>query len=315
MKLSVIVPAYRVAPYIYECLLSLVTQKTDFDFEVLVCNDASPDNTARIIAPLEKSFSHLKILHNEYNLGLIGTMERLLAASQGQYIAYMDGDDLALPGKLQTQVDYLDRHSACGIVYHESEVFKSDTGDFIKLYSRDYYNAIYIPQRASIEHLIRYTVFLQASSIMFRRHSYLQQSLQHGCKIICDYPWHIANAFYTGGSIDRLDQTFGRYRLHDNSFGGQTNTSLKRRVEVTRELEKACKTALNFGVDYQIVAQGISHIRFSAALYFLRANADELFQLMIEEADCNGWYFDHRHHQAFTFRSIPNKVRMLLGWT
>ncbi|MDO3377971.1 glycosyltransferase family 2 protein [Geoalkalibacter halelectricus] len=314
MKLSVIVPAYRLAPYIHECLLSLLAQRTDFPFEVLVCNDASPDDTLAALQPLAEAFSNLRVLNNPENLGLIGTMGRLLAECRGQYIAYIDGDDLALPGKLQKQVDYLDGHPECGLVYHESQVFDSATGAILKHFSREYYNAAYIPQRANITHLIRYGVFLQAGSIMFRRHDRLQQSLQHGCRIICDYPWHIANAHYTGGTIDRLDEVLGRYRIHSSSFGAQTGRSLERRVTVTRELEQACRHAEALGIDAPIVAQGISHHRFSAALYFLRAGADELFIQMIEEAQCDGWYFDDRHRFAFEKRRFPEEVRAMLGW-
>jgi len=314
MKVSVIVPAFRVAPYIHECLLSLLAQDTDFDFEVLVCNDASPDDTAAILSPLAKTYPNLKALTNPENLGLIETMRRLLEACRGEYIAYLDGDDLALPGKLQAQVDYLDSHPECGIVYHESEVFDSDSGNIIKLYSRDFYNAVYIPQQATLEHLIRYTVFLQASSVMIRRHNHLQDSLNHGCKIICDYPWHMANAYFTKGTIDRLDTVLGRYRIHSSSFGAKTGQSLERRLKVTRELEKACTNCLQFGVEPQIVAQGVSHIRFSAALYFLRAHADELYKQMIEEAEYDSWYFDERHQKAYALRENPEEARAMLGW-
>ena len=68
MKLSVIVPAYNVAPYIYECALSLLSQQTDFTFEVLVCNDASPDNTRQVLGYLEPFYTNLRVLDNEANL-------------------------------------------------------------------------------------------------------------------------------------------------------------------------------------------------------------------------------------------------------
>lgn len=191
MKLSVIVPAYRLAPYIHECVLSLLAQQVEWPFEVLVCNDASPDDTLAALAPLDEAYAHLRVLNNPENRGLVATMGRLLSECQGEYIAYLDGDDLALPGKLQAQVEYLDAHPECGVVYHESVVFDSDTGRPLRYYTRDFYNAAYIPQRADITHLIRYSVFLQASSVMLRRHEHLAASLAHGCSIICDYPWHI----------------------------------------------------------------------------------------------------------------------------
>lgn len=160
MKLSVIVPAYNLSPFILECLLSLLSQKTTFDYEVIVCNDCSTDNTLDVIHYLSGAFSQLKVLHNETNLGLVATMRRLLQATSGDYIAYLDGDDVALPGKLQQQVDYLDQNPGCSLVYHESDVFDSATGKTLKLFSRDYYNARYVPRQSDISHLIRYSVYL-----------------------------------------------------------------------------------------------------------------------------------------------------------
>lgn len=314
MKLSVIVPAFKLAPYIHECLLSILAQRTNFTFEVIVCDDASPDNTYDIISYLQPAFANLVVLRNTVNLGLIGTMQRLLDTVQGQYIAYIDGDDIALPGKLQQQVDYLEQHPGCSLVYHESDMFDSATGKHLKWYSKDYYNYQYIPQQADITHLIRYTVFLQASSVMFRRHASLTQALQHDCRIICDFPWHIMNSGLLGGSIDRLDTVLGRYRMHSNSFGAQTQQNHQRRLTVTEEMAAACRLGKQFGVADDIIQFGVNHVYFSAALYFLRANEAELFLRMIELSAVHSQFFDQRHRLAYEQRHQPEQVKQLLGW-
>lgn len=314
MKLSVIVPAFKLAPYIHECLLSLLVQKTDFDFEVIVCDDASPDNTYEVISYLKPAYPNLIVLRNELNLGLVGTMRCLLETATGEYIAYVDGDDLALPGKLQQQVDYLDLHPDCSMVYHESEMFDSASGKHLKYFSKDFYNYHYIPQQADITHLIRYTVFLQASSIMFRRHDTLLLALQHDCRIICDFPWHIMNNGLLGGTIDRLNAVLGRYRIHSNSFGAQTQQNYQRRLQVTEELVSACRLAKQFGVADNIIQYGVNHVYFSAALYFLKLNETELFRQMIEQSDTDNLYFDQRHQQVFEYRTQPELVKQQLGW-
>lgn len=314
MKLSVIVPAYNLSPFILECLLSLLSQKTTFDYEVIVCNDCSTDNTLDVIHYLSGAFSQLKVLHNETNLGLVATMRRLLQATSGDYIAYLDGDDVALPGKLQQQVDYLDQNPGCSLVYHESDVFDSATGKTLKLFSRDYYNARYVPRQSDISHLIRYSVYLQASSIMFRRHHHLLEALEHGCKIICDFPWHIMNAGFLGGSIDRIDQVLGRYRIHSQSFGGQTKANHERRARVADEMAGACSLGAKFAVPADMVLQGRNHIYFSTALYFLKLGEDALFTETIERSVVNELYFDERHRLAYLNRATPERVRTELGF-
>jgi len=315
LKVSVVVPAYNLAPYIHECLLSVLAQKTDLPFEVIVCDDASSDQTLCIIEMLAAEFENLVVLRNRKNLGLVGTMKRLLESAQGEFIAYMDGDDIALPGKLQRQYDYLDEHPQCGIVYHESDVFDSETGATLKKYTRDFYNFPYIPQAASVKELIKYSNFLQASSVMVRRYERILESLQHGCRIICDFPWHIMNAGLGGGTIDRLDQTLGRYRVHGGSFGAQTQRSTARRIRVADEMASACRLGGRFGVPSEDVCRGVNHIYFSTALYFLRAGELEAFREMLERSSVQGLFFDDRHEFAFENLQYPEKIRQRLGWT
>ncbi|MFC4656944.1 glycosyltransferase family 2 protein [Rheinheimera marina] len=314
MKLSVIVPAYNLSPFILECLLSLLSQKTTFDYEVLVCNDCSPDNTLHVIHYLAADFPQLKILNNETNQGLVGTMRRLLQEATGDYIAYLDGDDVALPGKLQRQVDYLDQNPSCALVYHESDVFDAKTGKTLKLFSRDYYNAAYVPQRSTMSDLIKYSVYLQASSVMFRRHSDLLNALDHGNRIICDFPWHIMNVGFLKGSIDRIDDVLGRYRIHAQSFGGQTQVDPGRRIKVADEMAAACRLGERFGVAGQVIQQGVNHIYFSTALYFLKLGEYTLFSQMIERSVQDELYFDQRHRLAYLNRANPELVRQELGF-
>lgn len=292
-KLSVIVPAYRLAPYIHECLLSVLAQQTNFDFEVIVCDDASPDQTLAVIRTLEV-FPQLRILHNPQNLGLVGTMRRLLQAARGQYIAYLDGDDVALPGKLQAQVDHLDQHPSCALVYHESDIFDSQSGQSIRRYTADYYNAAYIKPQATLADLVRYGTFLQASSIMFRRHAQLLDALAHGCQIICDFPWHLRNVGYLQGSIDGLPQVLGRYRVHSQSFGAQTARDMQRRLTVTAELVSACQQMATFGLDPDIIQAGVNHSYWAAALYFLQRDQAELAQQMLQQPTMDSCIVDPR---------------------
>ena len=70
MKLSVIVPAFKLEQYIEPCLRSVLEQTVNFDYEVIVCDDASPDNTAAVIQRLENVFPHLRAIYKTQNGGL-----------------------------------------------------------------------------------------------------------------------------------------------------------------------------------------------------------------------------------------------------
>lgn len=313
MKLSVIVPAFKLEQYIEPCLRSVLEQTVNFDYEVIVCDDASPDNTAAVIQRLENVFPHLRAIYKTQNGGLANNMKTLLSSAQGEYIAYLDGDDIALPGKLQKQVDYLDSHLDCQMVYHESDMFDSDTNASIKLYSQQHYNWQHVPARSGIEHLIRYGTYLQASAVMFRRHDHLVDSVLADCKIILDYPFYILNAGFLNASIDFMPEVLGRYRIHSQSFGAQTQRSSERREQSLNDIIAACQAASQFGVAKEIIDAGIAHHQFAAALYFLFREQDALFTRYICASAANGDFFNERHALAFEHHQQPQKVRELLA--
>jgi len=222
IKVSVIVPVYNLENYVQDCIEGLLQQETNFAFEVIAIDDASTDNSFSILKNLQQEYSSiLKIFKNEVNLGLAKTMQKLLEHASGLYIAYLDGDDIALPGKLQKQADYLDNNNNCSIVYHESNVFESETGKTLWIYSKDYYNHDYVPQKATVEHVIRYGCFMHASTVMVRRHEHLLNTVDEKNVILHDHSWHVLNLIYRQGSIDFIDEILGCYRFKKDGFGAE----------------------------------------------------------------------------------------------
>ncbi|WP_429063693.1 glycosyltransferase family 2 protein [Aeromonas bestiarum] len=309
MKVSVLVPVYNLARFIEPCLLSLLEQQTDFEFEVIAIDDGSSDDSWAILQRLARQWPLLRVSQNSQNMGVCLTIRALLGQARGTYMVYVDGDDLALPGKLQVLADHLDRHPDCGFVYHEAEVFDSDTSRTTSLFSRDYYNAKYIPDRAGPEHLVQYGLFFNTSSCAFRRHARMLDAVNLGCHIVNDYSWHILNSSYLGGNIDRILQVYGRYRVHGDSICGSIRTSEARRKLALQDMLAACDLALQAGIDEQIVNRGKSHLWFSTALYFLRAKNWALFNTFITYSVQYRWFFDERHEFAWQHKNEPELVR------
>ncbi len=309
-KVSVIVPVYNLGHYIQECIEGLVKQKTSFNFEIIVIDDASTDNSFEILCKLKNKYSsRLSVFKNDINLGLAETMKKLLSYTSGKYIAYLDGDDIALPGKLQKQADYLDAHEKCSIVYHESDVFDSETNKTLWTYTKDYYNSPYIPQKATVEHVIRYGCFMHASTVMIRRHQHILESVSDNNIILHDHSWHLLNLLYGKGSIDFIDEILGRYRIHDASFGAQTLRSHKRREQVLNDQLNVCSLATSLGVSDNIVQAGIKHYYYATALFFLKAHEDDLFCKYIDESSNGVWFFDNKHKKIYKDRNKPDQIR------
>lgn len=109
MKLSVIVPAYKFSKFLESNLLTILNQKTNFEFEVIVRDDHSEDGSDKILNRLKSIFKNLVVIESTENWGFHKNIKFLLESASGEYISYLDGDDYYVdPMKLQKQVDFLD---------------------------------------------------------------------------------------------------------------------------------------------------------------------------------------------------------------
>ena len=112
---SVIVPAYRCAPLLQESVQS-VLQQTDGDFEVIIIDDCSGDDTWQCIEELALRDQRIRPYRNERNLGTARTRNRGIGLAKGAYLAFLDGDDRWLPDKLARQRRCLEE-TGCDVCY------------------------------------------------------------------------------------------------------------------------------------------------------------------------------------------------------
>ena len=111
MKVSVILPCYNFEEHIEQSLLSVVSQKTDFEFEILVRDDMSTDRSQLNIERVANYNSNVKVFKSEENWGGQKNVKFLIEQCKGEYIAYLDGDDYWTDvNKLQKQIDFLDNN-------------------------------------------------------------------------------------------------------------------------------------------------------------------------------------------------------------
>jgi glycosyltransferase involved in cell wall biosynthesis len=115
-KVSVIVPTYNHVHYLADCLNSLASQSMD-DFEVLVIDDASTDNTSEVIEAYKAHFGERLIYRRlESNVGRGAVRNYGIEIARGEYITFLDSDDAYLPEKVECQAKYLDEHQNAGAV-------------------------------------------------------------------------------------------------------------------------------------------------------------------------------------------------------
>jgi glycosyltransferase involved in cell wall biosynthesis len=105
--ISVIMPAYNAGAYLAEAIESILNQ-TCGDFELLLLDDGSTDNTREIATSYQDK--RIRYLPNKLNLKLVATLNRGLDLARGHYIARMDADDVSLPQRFEKQVKFLEEN-------------------------------------------------------------------------------------------------------------------------------------------------------------------------------------------------------------
>lgn len=128
ITVSVAMTAYNHGKYIKQAIDSVLHQQTDFKYELVVGDDASPDNTQEIIKELYKKHpDKLKPILREKNIGAIKNIVDIVSHCNGKYVAFLEGDDFWTdPNKLQKQVDFLEKNPDYVACFHKNKVVDED---------------------------------------------------------------------------------------------------------------------------------------------------------------------------------------------
>lgn len=244
-KLSVLVPSFNHGKFIEQTLVGALTQKTNFEFDIIIGDDASTDNNASIIREYAQKFpSKIKAhLHNK-NLGPTKPKELggknnvgfLFSQTKSEYIALCEGDDYWTdPLKLQKQVDFLDNNSDYSLCHHQMQVTYED-----KSPSHLFNSSSQQLTSTIVDLLADKTWFLGTASTVFRNVFTNEMP---------DWWWKTASGdlgifieVAKHGDIKYLPETMGIYRKHS---GGMTNIHtpqnrffLENRMEMFQNLDE-----------------------------------------------------------------------------
>lgn len=122
MFISVIVASYNYENFIKNTLESILSQ-TYTNFEVIVVDDCSMDNSVELINEFAKKDNRIKLFVNEENIGLKNTILKGIENAKGEWIAFLESDDIWQPDCLEKRVEVLNKNSDIGLIFNHVEVF------------------------------------------------------------------------------------------------------------------------------------------------------------------------------------------------
>lgn len=126
-KISVIMGVYKITDKeVLSKSINSILNQTFTDFEFIICDDGSNDNTLELVKEICNNDERVVFLENEKNMGLAYVLNKCLSHSKGEYIARMDADDESSLDRFEKQVDFLDSHPDYGVVTSNADVFDGD---------------------------------------------------------------------------------------------------------------------------------------------------------------------------------------------
>ena len=180
---SVCITAYQHAPFIGQCLESVLSQSFPGTLEILVGDDCSQDGTREIINTFIFRYpEQIRPFFHDCNLGPSENHYFLVNRSKGLFIAHLDGDDFWLPGKLNAQLSMLHEFPKLAAVYSNAYVIDSRNSK-LGIFNSN------VPSVISMHELLKRGNFLNHSSLLYRS-SALDALLGMNCPYI-DYRIHI----------------------------------------------------------------------------------------------------------------------------
>lgn len=128
-KVSIVIPCYNQGKFLREAIQSVMEQDYP-DKEIIVVNDGSADNTREVAL----SFGNAIIYIEQANKGAASARNTGIRVSRGEYIAFLDADDICLPGRLKVEAEILDQHPEVGLVASDAYLI-DEAGNILGLKS------------------------------------------------------------------------------------------------------------------------------------------------------------------------------------
>ena len=233
---SVTIISYNQGQYLRQALDSALGQ-TFQDYEIVVSDDASTDDSSRILREyVERHPGCIVSILNAKNGGLAENRHRAIQACRGEFVAWLDADDLWSPQKLERQVALMRSDPLCVLSYHNMQLLKGEER------MPDVHVRPPMPFKDdSYRTLLEMENYIASSSVMFRA-SARKQLGYHFDEGPTFSDYHFFVRFARLGALRYLDETLGCYRRHGVSATSTTTRNINSGVRQRRE--KALKSML-----------------------------------------------------------------------
>ena len=163
-RLSIITGAYNAASvFTFEKSVRSILSQDFSDFEFIICEDGSTDDTYAVLLEYARKDERIKVLKNDENKGLAYSLNKCLEVATGEYIARHDLDDISCKDRFTKQIEFLDTHEGVALV---------GTGRYL-FDEKGVWDEEYMPREVKKENFLFASPYIHGS-VMFRRETLLK---------------------------------------------------------------------------------------------------------------------------------------------
>lgn len=298
-QISIFCFTYNHAKYIRDAIDGFLMQKIDRELEIIIHDDASTDDTIRILKEYERQYPELihviyetENQYSKYKYPPRFSYYLMKKEARGDYIAICEGDDYWTdPGKLQMQTDYMESHPDCVMTGHDAELLNCRTGEKKRL------ELLSGEMDMTADDLINGIRDITSASMVFRREILDMDSFFLDMKV-GDYPLKLYSL--TKGKIHYFDKVMSVYRyLSEGSWSCRQRSDFKSYlIRWTNKfvfLEKYNKYTYEA---YSLVIKKLINNRINTLLRELSDLSIEQFSKMCQSCDKDSDYEAHKYYAA-----------------
>lgn len=269
-KVSVIIPVYNGEKYLSETLDSIIGQ-TFTDWEIVAVNDGSSDNSLNVLCEYQSKLGLKMKVINQKNRGVSVARNVAIDTSEGEYLAFIDADDIWLPEKLEKQIELLEDNRNVALVYSNllNLIGKNKTQRKQLINKKLHRGKIFDP--------LFYFNFIPLSSVVVRKkiiEKYGNFNIHY--KIIQDYD--ILLRIAEDNEIDYVNDKLLLYRIHINNISSNVEVKDKENLELIKEwIQKKPYLVNSFKFNIKMVQMDYDSIRY----YLYKRNYSCVFNKII----------------------------------
>lgn len=220
---TVLMSVYNGERYLRDAIESILSQ-TYTNFEFLIINDGSSDKSEEIICSY--SDKRIRYIRNSENLKLIASLNKGIDLALGKYIARIDADDIALPTRIEKQVDWMEKHPQIGVL-----------GTFVETIGLDKnYEIHFLTDHANIRAKLFFNNYIHHPTVLIRRDVLLHNQIRYETFLHAeDYLLWLRLAKVT--EIEIIPEILLKYRMHQDNISKVHQEFQRKQTEELRKMQ------------------------------------------------------------------------------